>query len=403
MESYVARQPILDKERNLFAYELLFRAGPENAFPDIDGDTATSKLLSSSFLNFDIEKLSNKKLVFINFTEKLLKNKLATLFPKDKIVVEILEDVAPSKEIQESIKELSDDGYCIALDDFEYDPSLDPLVDLCKIIKVDLLITPLDEAEELIEQLSGKEIIFLAEKVETYEEYKKAMEIGFTLFQGYFFSKPEIIKGTTLKSSSNGMLQLINEIYKDDYNLDSVEKQINVDVNIAYKLLRYINSSTFSRDQEITSIKHAIAYLGIQETRKFVSLVALSEISVEKPSELVLSAIIRGRFCELLGGLCSSKHDKDELFMLGLFSLIDAMFDSDMETIMEKLPIAAEIKDALISESGELAEILLLCKHYESGDWKRCVKSFCILEIDEGKLPECYRDAIEWANEFAIL
>jgi len=403
MEVYVARQPILDSKRNLFAYELLFRGGVGNAFNEISGEEATSQVLSNSFLNFDIDLVSNNKLTFVNFTELLLLEGTAALFPKDKIVVEILEDVAPSIAVQDAIKSLANQGYRIALDDFEYDPSLEPLIDLCSIIKVDLRITPLDEAEELIKQLSGRGICFLAEKVETYEEFRRSQKIGFELFQGYFFSKPEIIGGAGLQSSSVNMLQLINEVNKEDYNLESVEAQINVDVNIAYKLLRYINSATFCREKEITSIKHAITYLGINETRRFISLIALSEISSSKPSELVLSAIIRGRFCELLGELCPKKFDNDELFMLGLFSLIDAMFDADMESLMERLPIAHLIKDALISNEGELADILLLCKYYEAGDWKRSLKLIHLLEIDDTQLPESYTSALAWANEFAAL
>lgn len=156
MEAYVARQPILDKDKNLFAYELLIRGGTENAFPDIDGDIATSQVLSNSFLNFDIDLISNGKLIFVNFTELLLIKGLPALFPKENIVVEILEDVAPSQEVIDAIIDLSEQGYCIALDDFEYDPSLDALVDLCKIIKIDLRLTSLEESKQLMEQLSEK-------------------------------------------------------------------------------------------------------------------------------------------------------------------------------------------------------------------------------------------------------
>lgn len=403
MEVYVARQPILDRNRKLFAYELLFRGGTENAFPEIDGDIATSQLLSNSFLNFDINLVSNNKLAFVNFTETLLLQGLPNLFPKDKIVVEVLEDVAPNEKIQNAIIGLAKQGYCIALDDFEYDPSLEPLIDLCQIIKIDIRITPLEEAEELIRQLSGRSITFLAEKVETYEEFQQTLNIGFDLFQGYFFSKPEILETGTIKSSSLGVIQLIQELYKEDFDINRVERKINVDVNIAYKLLRYINSAAFGREQEIKSIKHAITYLGINETRRFLSLIALSEISSDKPDELVLSSIIRGRFCELLGEICKKQFDGDELFMLGLFSHIDAMFDSDMESIMEYLPLAHEIKSALIAEAGELANILKLCIYYEAGDWKRCLQLAHKLEIREDKLPKCYISSLEWANSFAAI
>lgn len=199
------------------------------------------------------------------------------------------------------------------------------------------------------------------------------------------------------------MLQLIKEVNKVDYDLPTVERQINADVNIAYKLLRFINSATFARDQEISSIKHAIAYLGIDDTRRFISLIALSEISSNKPNELVLSAIIRGRFCEKIGELTKIAIQSQELFILGLFSHIDAMYDSNMEILMKNLPLAAQIKEALISESGELYNILLLCKYYEEGDWKHCLKLTHKLNIDETELPKYYSSSLEWANGFASL
>jgi len=369
----------------------------------IDGDVATSKLLSNSFFNFDIETLSNNKLTFINFTETLLVKRFPTLFPKDKIIVEVLENVAPTDDVLEALVELAESGYKIALDDFEYDPSLDCLIDLCSIIKIDIRLTPLEEARELMEQLAGRNITFLAEKVETYDEFQETLQMGFELFQGYFFSKPEVIGGATLESSGINMLQLMAEVYKDEYNIDKIGSLIHTDVNISYKLFRYINSAAFSREQEITSVKHAIAYLGIHETRRFISLVALSEASSSKPSELILSAIIKARFCELIGGLSNLTTDPDQMFTLGLFSMIDAMLDTDMETLMEKLPLVQPIKQALISREGELADFLLLCSHYEAGDWKRCTKLIHKYEIEETQLPESYFNALSWANEFTAI
>ncbi len=403
MNTYVARQPIFGKDKELFAYELLFRGGTENVFPDIDGNAATSQVLTTSFLNFDIDTISNNKLCFINFTEELLLNMVPTLFPRDRIVVEILEDVKPTTEVVQAIKNMSEKGYKIALDDFEYEPSLDCLVDVCHIIKMDFRLTPLDEIKELIGMLRGKNISFLAEKVEAYEEFQAALDMGFIYFQGYFFSKPEVIGGKALNSSSISMLQLIDEVNSDDYDIAKVEHHINVDIGISYKLLRYINSATFSREQKITSIKHAIAYLGINETRRFISLVALAEVSSGKPHELIFSSITRARFCELLGGISKFDVDHDELFMLGLFSLIDAILDADMETLLKKLPLSKAIKYALTSEDGQLYQYLSLASYYEIGDWKRCNKLIHDLEIDENELPACYANAIEWSNEYATV
>jgi len=403
MDIYVARQPILNRKKKLFAYELLFRGGTDNAFPDIDGDIATSQLLSTSFLNFDIEHLAGNKLAFINFTEKLLIEQLPTLFPKEKIMVEILEDVLPKPEVLQAIKDIRSHGYKIALDDFEYHPDLEPLIDLCHLIKVDFTLTTLQEAKKLIERLSGRHIKFLAEKVETYDEFQAALDMGFDYFQGYFFSRPEVLGNQSMKSSNITMLQLIREAHKDDYSIDKIENLMNIDVNISYKLLRYINSASFCRNNEITSIRHAICYLGMKESRRFISLIALSEICSNKPGELVLSAIVRARFCELLANLSSSNIDKDELFIVGIFSHIDAMLDTDMESLMDQLPLAREIKEALIHNEGILATYLNLTISYEAGNWENCLKLINVLKLDAALIPDCYIESLEWANNFTAI
>jgi len=402
MEIYVARQPIFDKNKKIYGYELLFRDGMTNAFPDIDGDTATSKLLSNTFFNIGIEQISGKNISFINFTENLLINKIPSLFPKELIMVEILEDVEAKENVVKACRELSEKGYRFALDDFIYNSDLQPLIDLASVIKFDFMLTPIDEIQEILDKLVFPHLNFLAEKIETYDEFSSALEMGFSYFQGYFFSKPEILTGSAIAPSKISLLQIISEINSKDFSFGRLEKFISSDVSISYKLLRYINSAYFKRLQEITSIKHALVFLGERETKQFISLVAIAGLSSDKPDELMRSSIIRARLCELIGKECNLP-DTSELFLLGLLSHIDAMLDNGMGKIMEDLPISEKIKIALIDGEGALSDYIKLVSCYETGDWECCSLLTGKIGIAEEKLPQYYMDAIGWADALSSL
>lgn len=403
MDVYVARQPIFDREKHLHAYEFLFRDGLSNAFPDIDGDTATSRLLANTFFTIGIDRLAGQKKYFVNFTRGLLIKRVPTMFPPDSLVVEILEDVDPEPDLVEACREIAAAGYTMALDDFLFRPELKPLIELAHIIKIDLRQTPTSRAEKLIQALGGHRLTFLAEKVETHEEFKQAREMGFALFQGYFFSKPEIVQGKDINPAKITLLQLIQETRRPDCDINGLERLINRDVSLSYKLLRYINSAFFRRLMEITSIRHAITLLGERELRQFIALVATAELAQDKPQELVRSAIIRARFCELLGEQSRSPMDTSELFLLGLLSQIDAMLDTKMSAVMETLPLSDRLKDALVSGTGTLAGFLGLVTAYESGDWKNCTRLMESVGCDPVAVPSHYMEAVEWADAYSKL
>jgi len=400
MKVYVARQPIFKKNKKLYGYELLFRGGMSNAFPDIDGDTATSKLLSNSYFNIGMDQLTGGKVAFINFTQDLLVRKIPMMFPIDNMMVEILEDVNPNKEFVNACLDIFKAGYAIALDDFVFKEELKPLIKLAQIIKIDFMLTPIEEIKQLVNMLKGSKIKFLAEKIETYDEFKTALSMGFTYFQGYFFSKPEILSGEEITPSKITLLQIVGEANKKDCNFDKLEKLINRDVSISYKLLRYINSAFFKRACEISTIKHAIVLLGEKEIKRFISLVATAELASDKPDELVRTSIIRARFCELLGLNSRNGADVSELLLMGLFSLIDAMLDKTRENIMQNLPLSKNIKQALIETKGELVDYLKFVSYYETANWDPCGSIISKIRVDEDKIPEFYQDAVNWADSY---
>ncbi len=401
MDRYVARQPIFNRRKQIFGYELLFRDGNAGYTPNIDGDVATATVLGNSYFNIGIDTLTSGKKTFINFTQNLLLNKVPLLLPKQETVVEILENVRPTAELVGACREMAEQGYALALDDFVYTPELKPLIDLAQIIKFDFRLTPPDQIQAYLARLQpANGLRLLAEKVETHEEFQRAKALGFELFQGYFFCKPELVKGKEISGSQLVLLQIMAEVNKKDFCFADLERLIAPDVSLSYKLLRYINSAFFARAQSIGSIQQALVYMGEAEIRRFVSLVAISGLAKGKPDELVRAACIRGKFCELLAEMVPGPAAPSELFTLGMFSLIDAIVDQPMEKIMAELPLAESIKSALVHRKGELIGYLGLMEFYEKGQWPLVARLAEALKIPESRLPECYHQACQWANTF---
>ncbi len=401
MDVYVARQPVFTIDKKIFGYELLFRLGLENVFPDIDGDVATSNVLSNTFFSFELKEILGNKPGLVNFTKQLVLQKSPLLFPKQHIIIEILEDIEPDDDVIEAMTSFKNEGFTIALDDFIYHKKFKPMMDLCSIIKFDLVTTPLETLPDIVMNIhQNYDITLLAEKVETYEEFELAKEMGFTLFQGYFFAKPEVLSKKEISSNQITKLRLITEMNKRDLDLNAVEDLIKKDVSVSFKLLKFINSAYFKRPTPINTIKDAITYLGIEELKKFIKIVTVTDLSESKPNELVRSAVIRARMCELCGTVMKTGFDTEELFTLGLFSSMDAMLDSPMEIILESIALSDKIKAALNGEKKEFKKILNIVASFEQGDWQN--NSYTIVEglPIERKLPGFYIDAIKMVNSF---
>lgn len=403
MDAYVAREPIFNKKQKLLGYELLFRDGLTGSFPGIDGDTATSKLLSNSFLAMGIDQIAGGKKAFINFTQDLLLQKVPTMFPVERIVVEVLEDVNAENGVVQACREMADAGYVIALDDFLYRSELKPLIALSKIIKVDFRLTSSTDLEACIRELSPYPVKLLAEKVETHEEFELGLGLGFDYFQGYFFGKPQILKARDVAPSKIPLLQLMAEANKQGFSFEELEKLVSRDVSISYKLLRYMNSAYFRRAKEISSIRQAIVLLGEKGIRRFVSLIIMAKLASDKPEELVRMSIIRARLCERMGDLARSGVESSELFTLGLFSLIDAILDAAMDKLMATLPLSEAIKSALVGGTGELTPFLDLVLAYETGDWNSVSRVSSGLRLDEKLIPGMYLDAVGWADSLSSI
>jgi len=398
MDAFLARQPILDTKQKVRAYELLFRDGLHNAMPRVDGDIATSTLLSNSFYTIGIENITGGKKAFINFTRKLLVDEIPLLFPKETTVIEILEDVEADDAVVDACRRYAADGYVIALDDFVFHKEIQALIDLAHVIKIDFRQTSMEEVARYLRILPTGKVILLAEKVETLEEFRQAIDMGFGLFQGYFFSKPEILRGRGLTSSKMSMLQIMAEISRPEIAAKRLESCISHDVSISYKLMKYMNSSFFRREKEIGSIKHALLMLGEREIRRFLSLIVLSKLNSDKPSELMRMACTRAKFLEHLAPWASGDMAPDTLFTLGLFSNIDAILDQPMETILKDLPLAEDISEALIHQRGRAIPFLRLTEAFERAQWEQVHHLLDKLALPADKIPGIYQTACYWSN-----
>ena len=402
MEIYIARQPIFTRNKQIFAYELLFRDGTANSFPGTEENNATSRVLSNTFFNSGIEQITGGKPAFINFTRQLIVGRIPLLFPAQITTVEILENVVPDEPVIESCRELSRAGYTIALDDFEYVPAMEPLIELADIIKVDFSKSTKEDICAFAHRFASNGKKLLAEKVETMEEFEEALKLGYTYFQGYFFSKPQIIRRTEIPALKLNVLGIMSEVGKENYQVSKLHKLIEQDVGISYKLLRYLNSPFYRRVQEVSSLRQAIVFLGEKGIKQFLSVIFLAELGQDKPDELLKSSIIRARICEGLGMAAGVRTDPSELFTLGLFSHIDAILDNSMENIMKTLPLASEIKATLTGNISSLSGYLDLARCYQQARWDKALQAANNLGIAPENLPGIYWNAIQFADSVCM-
>lgn len=396
MEIFVARQPILNEHKRLFAYELLYRGTDDGRLAS--GEKMTASLLSATFLTEGLDVISGSRPCFVNFTKDLLLRGIPSSFPSRKVVVEILEDIPPTAEIQKVCHALRAEGYTIALDDFVYDKSLESLVALADIIKIDFRISSEDEIRRTLRRLAHYPVKFLAEKVESYEEFEFATKLGFKYFQGYFFARPEVFRVHELESFKASLIALLAEVTKKSTTAERLEQIISKDAALSYKLLKYINSSYFYRISAIESVRHAIVFLGEKEIKRFILLVIISEIATDKPSELIKLAIVRARFCELLAESCDYRKMSAEIFLLGLLSLLDAMLDVEMGKVIDQLPLGNVLKNALSSRTGPMAPFLDAAIAFEQHDREACVAALDELGVDKSLVQKMYFDALAFGD-----
>ncbi len=400
MEVFVARQPIFDNKIEVVAYELLYRNGMFNRAELIDDNQATTDVVTNVFLQMGIDTIAEGKRAFVNFNEALLLQQVPQLLPSHILAVEILETVTPNETLLQACKKLKQEGYWVVLDDFLPAPEWIPLAKIADIIKVDFKNPKSLEARNYLLRHDVHQPEYLAEKIETKEEFLQARQQGYTYFQGYFFQKPVILSQKEMPLSSIQYLRLLKELHVECVDLRRFEAIVKRDMSLSFLLLKYVNSAFFSFRSPVQSIRHAAALLGQRELAKWMALVTLRNLGQDQPSEVLHVSVLRGRHCELLAAcLPKSGLAMEQFFFTGLFSLLDVFIGKSLGDILEHLPIAKEVKQALLGEKNILNTVLKLVVSYERGQWRDVQQYSDELKLPYDQLAPTYISAICWEQE----
>jgi len=393
---FVARQPVLTADEKVFGYELLFRDGVEDFFRHSDANVASRSTLNTAML-LGLDVLCAGRRAFINCTREVLLEDFVTLLLPGQAVVEVLESVPADDEVVAACHRLKDAGYSIALDDFAVNDPREPLTSIADIIKVDVRDTSAADAANMVKRYQPNRCQMLAEKVETREEFLAAKKAGFVYFQGYFFRRPETLTTHEIPANRLNYLRMLTEVSKPELDVREIEKVIKCEASLCYRLLRYMNSAAFGFVIEIQSVRHALSILGEQEVRRWIRLVATLGAGQGKNTDLILSALIRARFSELLAP--KFPHGNSDLFLMGLLSLMDVILEIPMSQMLDHVAIDMETRSLLLGQASRLRPFYQLILAQESGEWKTVSEKAAQLHLNENDIGESYWQALEWARQ----
>jgi EAL and modified HD-GYP domain-containing signal transduction protein len=386
----IGRQQILDKHLNIFAYELLFRG---RGFDLTNKDDVTNQIITEKILDVGIDNIVDKHRAFINFSTQDILDKIPFSLPKNRIVIEISENVKiDDSRVIDNLREMSKQGYVIALGNFVFTEARKPLVEFANIVKLDILEMGEMKTRDAIAQLAPYNLKILAEKVEAHSEYAYLCELGCEYFQGFFFSKPNLVEGRRMGVNQLAAVRLLTTINNPNVEFDELTKVISEDIGLSYKLLHYINSAFFSIPTKIESIGQAITYLGMVELKRWINILMLSSLS-DKPAVVMQNALIRGKMCELLAQIVGQKTAN--FFLIGMLSSLDSILDISLEDALEQLPLGDDIIDAILHHKGlggEALNCVLSYEHWDTG-------SISFSNVDQAKIGEVYMESINWATK----
>lgn len=398
---YTARQPILDAHGQVYAYELLFRAGPEAEFRDAaqDGGRAATRSVLDQISMRGLESLAGGHTVFVNCTRESLLEGHAKVLPSGRTTLEILETLEPDDALLAACVKLRSEGYRIALDDFRWSDAWRPFVALADYIKVDIARVELIERLELMKHLyeAKCQARLVAERVETKEDFDQCRIEGFTLFQGFFFSKPVLLENRAIPSNRHVHLELLRALLTDPLNQHDLGELVKKDPSLTLRLLRLANSPIYGVRNEIRSIQMALQLVGDGMFRRMATLAIAGEMLGEKPPELLQMAFQRAHFCELAAGPCG--QDTTEQYLIGMLSLVPALLHASMESVVEQLPLRDAVRYALLGANNAERATLSWLESYERANWDQCDALSVQLGCEASYFSGLYLEAIDWARE----
>jgi c-di-GMP phosphodiesterase len=401
-QAFIGRQPIMDEKQHIIGYELFFRHSAEAESAVFEDEfKAYSSVLLNTIGGIDMQWLLGEKLAFINVNEAMLKSEFLELMPPKRTVLEILRTVTPSAETIERCHSLRKLGFKIALDNPHLSTEASALLECADYIKIDIQTLNSAELQLAFNQLHLPPVKIIAEKVETDTQFEDCRRIGFRLFQGFHFARPETLSAKVINASFDSVLNILNTVSQDGDNQE-VEAGFKKDTALSFKLLRYINSVGFGLSCEIQSINHALTILGRKQLYRWLTLLMVTAGENSTPPALMKTSITRGRLTELLGESYFEKHDRDNLFIVGVFSLLDAILKMPMETVLEKIQLPESVSEALLSREGIYGPFLQLTEACEDSDNKRILELAELLQFDASKVNECHIAALAWVETLGI-
>lgn len=396
MDVYIARQPIFNRKMKVYGYELLYRQSLNNYFEGADDDQATTALINNSFMVFGFQELTDETKGFINFSQNLILNELAYLLPKDQVVIEILERVEPNEKIIAACKKLKEKGYLLALDDFvleQYTKEYLPLIEMADIIKVEFPAIKGDGIQKIIDQY-GKKITFLAEKVETREEHQRAMDMGFKLFQGYYFSKPLMENLKEIEALNVNLVRIVNVLNIEPIDYDKIAEIIQQDVGLSYKFLKMSNSVYYGAKYRIKNIRQGLMFMGTDEIKRWVYLMMLRGVQCPENAELVKTSVVRGKMLSLLAKELHTASESD-YFITGMFSSVDVLMNTSMDKALVGLPLSVEVREALLGKNNQLRWYLDTTLALEQAQWDK-LSNTDYSQLSAERYMTLYLEAIRW-------
>jgi EAL and modified HD-GYP domain-containing signal transduction protein len=392
---YIARQPILDLHGRVHGYELLFRNDRQDFFGG-EGELATRTMIDNSVI-FGLEDLACGLPAFVNCTAEAVIGRHVDLLPPGMAVIEVLETADPVPSLVEACGQLKASGFRLALDNFVWKPSMEPLVHLADYIKIDTKASTKAQRLESMAHLQGRALTLVAEKVETREDYEQSRAEGFTLFQGYYFCRPVLVTKRKIPPPNRFLhLQLLHALKDDPLNLLTISELTKGDASLTYRLLRLVNSPFYAIRQPVSSIKEALLIVGDDVFRRIATLAIASEFNAGQPAEILRMALVRARHCELASKLCAL--DATEQYLLGLFSMLPAMLGISMEKAIDALPLRDEIRNALLGETNSERTPLEWVEANELGDWLRCDGIARSRGVNLNHMHRCFKEAVWWTD-----
>lgn len=403
-EIFIARQPLLDNNNNVFGYELLFRRGQQSEAADFNSPlNAGSTVLLNILSNLGQDWLLDDKIAFINVEELFLQSSFLDLLIPEKTVFEITPNTIVSDKLLETILLLKSENFKFALDDCAHLEDKKPLISLMDYIKIDCqrtgMIGLLKEIKNIKLLDRNNKFKIVVQKIETMNEFKTCKDFNVDLYQGYYFSKPQIFSSKTLSPNFTKLTQLL-ELTRNDGAINKIEELLKTDPALSYKILRYINSAGLGLSCEIKSLKHAISILGYKKLHKWITLLLLT-VNSNTPSVLIKDCIIRARFLENVGKAFYKGEELDNLFITGMFSMLDIMFGVPMKDVLPSLNLSEEVNDALLNACGPYYDFLLLAKKLEEDVPYEDIEMLALgLGLTPTKINTAHIEAMKWVNRF---